>query len=82
VAAWHHPRQRHTSELRTSEWLFGYFSDRRGMVADPNVSPVATSGESGIEDVINSSSATEMPDAFSNPSTLATMTTTCSRQKM
>jgi len=44
-----------------------YFSDRRGMVADPNVSPVATSGESGIEDVINSSSATEMPDGVLEP---------------
>ncbi len=44
-----------------------YFSDRRGMIADPNVTPVATSGESGIEDVINSSSATQMPDGVLEP---------------
>jgi hypothetical protein len=39
-----------------------YFSDRRGMIADPNVVPVATNGESGLEDVINSGVPNGMPD--------------------
>ncbi len=41
-----------------------YFSDRRGMEPDPNATPTAnvTTGESGIEDVLNWSSATGTPD--------------------
>lgn len=47
-----------------------YFSDRRGMVANPNakddngnaISPIAPNGESGLEDVINASSSTGTPD--------------------
>lgn len=39
-----------------------YFSDRRGMIADPNNVPVQTNGEAGLEDVINSASATGTPD--------------------
>jgi hypothetical protein len=39
-----------------------YFSDRRGMIPDPNIVPVLTNGEYGFEDVINSASATGTPD--------------------
>jgi len=39
-----------------------YFSDRRGMLPDPNVVPNTTTGEYGFEDVINSASATGTPD--------------------
>jgi hypothetical protein len=39
-----------------------YFSDRRGMIADPNIVPAITNGEYGFEDVINSASATGTPD--------------------
>jgi Tfp pilus assembly protein PilX len=44
-----------------------YYSDRRGMEPDPNISPIATSGESGLEDVINSSSGTGTPDGVLDP---------------
>jgi Tfp pilus assembly protein PilX len=47
-----------------------YFSDRRGMEPDPNATdgngnalPNVTNGESGLEDVINSSSASGTPDS-------------------
>jgi hypothetical protein len=49
-----------------------YFSDRRGMVGDPNsVAPYTnmTSGESGIEDVVNLASATGIPDQTLEPQT-------------
>jgi hypothetical protein len=39
-----------------------YFSDRRGMLADPSVSPAVLNGSYGFEDVINASSATGKPD--------------------
>jgi Tfp pilus assembly protein PilX len=41
-----------------------FFSDRRGMLPDPNAAPVAnvTTGEYGFEDVINTASATGTPD--------------------
>ena len=46
-----------------------YFSDRRGMEPNPNATdgsgnplPNVTNGESGLEDVINSGSATGTPD--------------------
>ena len=41
-----------------------YFSDRRGMMPNPNATPVAnvTNGESGLEDVINSGDANGTPD--------------------
>jgi len=39
-----------------------YFSDRRGMIPNPNIVPVVTNGEYGFEDVINSASATGTPD--------------------
>jgi hypothetical protein len=43
-----------------------FFSDRRGMEPDPNATPTAnvTTGESGIEDVVNWSSATGTPDGL------------------
>ncbi len=41
-----------------------FFSDRRGMVADPNVVPAVTTGEYGFEDVINSASPTGTPDGI------------------
>jgi len=44
-----------------------YFSDRRGMVADPNVTPVALNGASGLEDVTNSGSANGSPDGALDP---------------
>jgi type II secretory pathway pseudopilin PulG len=49
-----------------------YFSDRRGEQADPNppftyTSPSGTNGESGIEDVINSASATGTPNGTPEP---------------
>jgi type II secretory pathway pseudopilin PulG len=49
-----------------------YFSDRRGMQADPNppftyTSPSGTNGESGLEDVINSASATGTPNGTLEP---------------
>lgn len=40
-----------------------YYSDRRGMLKNPNVSPAAKTGDSGLEDVINlSSGAAGTPD--------------------
>jgi hypothetical protein len=39
-----------------------FYSDRRGMVADPDVVPNITTGEYGFEDVINSASPTGTPD--------------------
>src|SRR5262249_50667255 len=40
-----------------------YFSDRRGELQDPNILPLApTSGESGLEDVVNSASSNGAPD--------------------
>jgi hypothetical protein len=46
-----------------------YFSDRRGMIADPNATPVAnvTTGEYGFEDVINRGSVTGTPDGNLEP---------------
>jgi PilX N-terminal len=46
-----------------------YYSDRRGMEPDPNSAPAAgvTYGVSGLEDVINSASATGMPDGVKDP---------------
>ena len=41
-----------------------FFSDRRGMLADPNAGNITT-GEYGFEDVINSTSATGTPDGVS-----------------
>ncbi len=43
-----------------------YFSDRRGMLADPNQGNV-TYGESGLEDVVNSGSAVGTPDNVREP---------------
>jgi type II secretory pathway pseudopilin PulG len=43
-----------------------FFSDRRGMLADPNAGNVTT-GEYGFEDVINSASATGTPDGALEP---------------
>ncbi len=46
-----------------------FFSDRRGMLPDPNGAPVANiaNGEYGFEDVINSASPTGTPDAALEP---------------
>lgn len=51
-----------------------YFSDRRGMEPNPNATdgsgnalPNITNGESGLEDVINASSATGTPDGALEP---------------
>jgi hypothetical protein len=46
-----------------------FFSDRRGMLPDPNGVPTAnvTSGEYGFEDVINSGSPTGTPDGAAEP---------------
>ncbi|MBV9574111.1 MAG: hypothetical protein JOY93_08655 [Acidobacteriales bacterium] len=52
-----------------------YFSDRRGMMPNPNALPVAnvTTGEYGFEDVINSGAANGLPDGVLEPPyTLAT----------
>jgi len=43
-----------------------FFSDRRGMLADPNAGNI-TIGEYGFEDVINSNSATGTPDGVLEP---------------
>jgi len=43
-----------------------FFSDRRGMLADPNAGNITT-GEYGFEDVINSASATGTPDGLAEP---------------
>ncbi len=46
-----------------------FYSDRRGMLPDPNATPVAgvTTGEYGFEDVINSASPTGTPDGVNEP---------------
>lgn len=45
-----------------------YFSDRRGMIADPNALPApALTGEYGFEDVINSVNVNGNPDGVSEP---------------
>jgi hypothetical protein len=49
-----------------------YFSDRRGMLPNPNGSPLAgtantKTGDSGFEDVVNSGSATGTPDGVLDP---------------
>jgi hypothetical protein len=48
-----------------------YFSDRRGMMPNPNGTQVAAkntkSGDSGLEDVVNSASATGTPDGKLEP---------------
>jgi len=44
-----------------------FYSDRRGMVADPNVTPAATTGEYGWEDSINAASANGTPDGVLDP---------------
>jgi Tfp pilus assembly protein PilX len=48
-----------------------YFSDRRGEMPNPNATPTpnVTNGESGLEDVINSSTASGMPDGAKEPIT-------------
>jgi hypothetical protein len=49
-----------------------YFSDRRGMLPDPNAPAPYTNtlyGESGLEDVINSASAGGTPDGALEPAT-------------
>lgn len=43
-----------------------FYSDRRGMLADPNAGNI-TVGEYGFEDVINSPSATGTPDGLAEP---------------
>jgi hypothetical protein len=44
-----------------------YFSDRRGMLPNPNNSPNRKTGDSGLEDVINSASAAGTPDNVLEP---------------
>jgi hypothetical protein len=44
-----------------------YFSDRRGMIIDPNAVPAALTGESGLEDVINAASGAGTPDQILEP---------------
>jgi hypothetical protein len=44
-----------------------YFSDRRGMRADPNVVPAVINGEYGFEDVVNRASGTGTPDGILEP---------------
>jgi len=44
-----------------------YFSDRRGMALDPNVTPSDYTGEYGFEDTINSASANGTPDGVLDP---------------
>ncbi len=43
-----------------------FYSDRRGMLADPNAGAITT-GEYGFEDVMNSNSATGTPDGLLEP---------------
>jgi hypothetical protein len=45
-----------------------YFSDRRGLLPDPNATNVVN-GTSGWEDVVNSASPTGKPDGFIEPAT-------------
>jgi type II secretory pathway pseudopilin PulG len=45
-----------------------YFSDRRGMLPNPNLVPAITNGTYGFEDVINSASGTGTPDGAMEPS--------------
>ncbi|HVO79269.1 MAG TPA: PilX N-terminal domain-containing pilus assembly protein [Terriglobales bacterium] len=44
-----------------------YFSDRRGMIADPNAVPPALTGEYGFEDTINRASSAGTPDGILDP---------------
>jgi len=44
-----------------------YFSDRRGMLKNPNLAPSVVTGEYGFEDTINSSSASGKPDGILEP---------------
>ncbi|MGB6839673.1 MAG: PilX N-terminal domain-containing pilus assembly protein [Candidatus Sulfotelmatobacter sp.] len=50
-----------------------YFSDRRGMLADPNATGATVynslTGTSGLEDTINASSSTGLPDGKLEPAT-------------
>jgi hypothetical protein len=39
-----------------------YFSDRRGMLPDLDTNPLVKTGESGLEDVVNSADSTGTPD--------------------
>jgi hypothetical protein len=48
-----------------------YFSDRRGMVANPNMVPPVTTGEYGFEDIVNSGSSTGVPDGALEPPALS-----------
>jgi hypothetical protein len=51
-------------EFTSQNGYLVYFSDRRGMQADPNATPIANvlTGEYGFEDVINSGSPLGTPD--------------------
>jgi Tfp pilus assembly protein PilX len=50
-----------------------YFSDRRGMLADPNATGTSVynriTGTSGLEDTVNATSATGVPDGVLEPAT-------------
>ena len=44
-----------------------YFSDRRGMLYNPNATANTRTGDAGLEDVVNSASGTGTPDAVLDP---------------
>jgi hypothetical protein len=44
-----------------------YFSDRRGMLNNPTLNPPAKTGDSGLEDSVNSSSSVGTPDGKLDP---------------
>ncbi|MBZ5706938.1 MAG: hypothetical protein LAN63_16450 [Acidobacteriia bacterium] len=57
-------------KLVDNQTLNGYllfFSDRRGMAADPNTTPPVLTGEYGFEDTINKASASGAPDNALDP---------------
>ena len=52
--------------LTQNGWVL-YFSDRRGMLPNPNFAGTPKTGDSGLEDSINSGSAAGVPDGILEP---------------
>jgi len=55
------------TENTTQNGYVLYFSDRRGMLPDPNAVPVGLTGEYGFEDTINVGTAAGTPDGVLDP---------------
>jgi hypothetical protein len=55
------------TENTTQNGYVLYFSDRRGMLPDPNAMPIGLTGEYGFEDTINVGTAAGTPDGVLDP---------------